>query len=263
MLPKSGTYVSCGVGGAVRLIPSLSAPVGGLCTQGLMTCACFIMVSTDKRRISLMHIDTLVRTESLVAEYRWVSEECGLARVSCIPGLLCGFEPAHLLRQTIISDCRSALDKEDIPVQIEVCQPSWQGYVTRNGAIHALHSTPFDLGTLLQRLYWMCMLITYCLTYSCGWVCVGWMLLSALTFSLLVSGLAWSSFWLVMAPHWSFYPKPREVPMAVERYERSILNLFSSPDRLKPLDLQFDGVQFTLAHNDGKHGGVTARPSDV
>lgn len=70
----ASTYKVIPQGRCGRLLAS--SGVEGLYTEGLLTCAAIILCARDRSRISLIHADTFLNWDNIVAEIAWVGADC-------------------------------------------------------------------------------------------------------------------------------------------------------------------------------------------
>jgi hypothetical protein len=235
-----GSYIGTGQRGVVRLQSDRTrASIGGLCTDGLFTCVCLALVSSDRRRMALLHTDHKTATGAIIDECRWVLESSGGGTVSWIPGIqrdffLFGILPWGVVcsQPSLQARVRQALDEAQFAgVQFQRVEPAWAVALSRQGEVTTLHTMPAYVPWLLLPCFW------YCAVFVMPW----W---TSLLCALLVTPVLQGA----MGLWWNFRPTPQVVPQAMARLQRNLQLVCMAPDRPERypgLDLQFNGVAWT------------------
>lgn len=127
------------------------ADIEGLCTDGLRTCTCIVVIADNRKRMSLIHTDAAVKEDAIIDECRWVNDSCTL---HFIKGAIYA-NPAHEARwktTTIVRRLEEAAKKSGIKIQIKHSKElAWAVVVTRSGEIAKFYQPSEDKQAFVEE----------------------------------------------------------------------------------------------------------------
>ena len=146
-LQRLSNYIKATQSGIVRMdCDTFPIELEGLCTDGLNTCFCFIIISNTKKRFSLVHTATEADANEIIKECLWVGGSC---IIYIIKGSYYNNEEREKFRieqTTLVSRLEALVTKNAYPIKLDyqyITIPAFSVSVSRKGSITILEK--FDI----------------------------------------------------------------------------------------------------------------------
>ncbi|MDO8954521.1 MAG: tetratricopeptide repeat protein [Gammaproteobacteria bacterium] len=114
-------YIKASQMGTVRLdLDKTPATIKGLCTDGLSACVAIIVLSADKRRMSLTHTDLMVSTSAILKECEWAEPGCKVLIIGGVYHDNTEFKIAESFSKTTLPRITLALEEAASGIEIDM-----------------------------------------------------------------------------------------------------------------------------------------------